>query len=74
MTPPDPHAARMGDMKTARPTHPTCATCAHFTRPRGDRLVAGTAFGACTQLEAGHYRAPAAACRFAPSRWVARRA
>jgi hypothetical protein len=58
-------------MKSGRQT---CRACTHFTRPAGDRLVAVSSFGRCTQLDAGFYRAPGAVCRFDIPRWSARRA
>jgi hypothetical protein len=56
-------------MKSGRQT---CGVCTHFTRPADDRLVAVSSFGRCAQLDAGHYRAPGAPCRFDPPRWVRR--
>lgn len=46
---------------------PTCATCAHYSPPDPRDRHAVPGFGVCAQLPAGHYRAPAAACRFDPS-------
>lgn len=55
---------------------PHCATCAHFSRPANDRLVAVSAFGRCAQMPVGQYVSPAQrfGCRFGPSQWKARRA
>ncbi|WP_157354557.1 hypothetical protein [Thauera sp. 28] len=56
---------------TAHPAH--CASCAHFSRPAADRLVAVSGFGRCAHHATGHYVSPAVrfGCRFHPARWRA---
>ncbi|THF60923.1 hypothetical protein [Pseudothauera rhizosphaerae] len=72
--PPGGAAAGLGAALRPSGVAPHCATCAHFTRPADDRLMAVSAFGRCAKMEAGRYVSPEPrfGCRFDLPQWVRR--